>query len=169
MAISYPEFKALAAYRARYAGAAMKVTIVNEEDPSDVLIGAIGGINPNDNFEAVPIEEMGNDGTDEIVQGRHDGGVSIPGSWSPAFADVAPSRRAFIGKVYTVYISVSPLKQDAGPVPGADVILDVFTSCTVTNLSTPAGARGVRTFSMSFLYTDHLTGQQWADLAGSTS
>ncbi len=69
--MGYADFRGTDQYPSKASGASIEVLIVDESDPSLVIIGATTGINENEDFEVIPVEEAGNEGTDEIVQGRH--------------------------------------------------------------------------------------------------
>lgn len=160
---TYNEFKGRQEYLAKYSGSAIGVAIFDELDPSKVVIGKVSGVNPNQNFEAIPIEEAGNDGVDEIVQGRHDGAMSVSAFWTPEWADTVPTRQNFIGKKYLILLFVGAQR------PSEGVILGAYTGGVINNISDPFGARGARTFNFSFLFERQYSGQEWADLSGGVS
>ena len=80
--MSYSDFVASEEYASKQSGSALHVLIIDEDDPTQTVIGATTGINATDDFETIPIEEAGEDGVDEIVQGRHSGNLTIPAFWT---------------------------------------------------------------------------------------
>ena len=157
---TYAEFVQSDAYQSKSPGAALEVLIQNELNPAESLIGKTSGLNINEDFETLPVEESGNDGVDEIVQGRHQVTCSVPGFWSPAYGDNLPTRQDFIGKTWTI------IKRIATPFPGAGTVVDVVTGAKLSSLANQTGARGLVTINMSFTAERRYNGKQWADISG---
>jgi len=160
---TYAEYKALNTgqhYASKKSGAAIEVVILNEDDPSVPIIGATTGINVNEDFEANPVEEAGNDGVDEIVDGRHTVSFSIPGFWTPEWNDRLPTRQDFIGKSYLV------LERIGKSQPGEGTVLNAYTGCKISGLGHSHGARGNKTLDIRFLAERRYNGDEWATLSG---
>ncbi len=158
--MDYSTFQTLEEYLEKHSGSALMVSIVNQQDPADLLVGMTSGLNPNENFETLPVEEAGNEGVDEIAQGRHDGSMSVPAFWTPQWNDRVPTRENFIGKTYMVIVSIGAKR------PGEGTVVDVFLGCKLNNVSSPFSARGLRSFNLSFVFEDHKNGAQWAAGSG---
>lgn len=161
MAITYAAFSALSEYLSKYAGASILAVIVDESDPTQVIVSQTTGISNNEQFEIIPIEEAGSDGVDEIVQGRHSGTISVPLFWTPQRNDALPTRQTFIGKSYVVIAKVAKGR------PGEDNVVNAFVGCKLSDNSTfNVGARGAVTGNLSFGYTRRYNGTEWAVLTG---
>ncbi len=158
--MTYAEFQALAAYNEKVAGSHIDVMIVDEADPTNVIVGAASGINNNENFEALTVEEVGESRANEIVQGRHDGSLSVSAFFTPAWNDSAPTAQSFIGKRYTI------LERIASERAGAGTVVNAYVGVTIRSLTSAMGARGLRSFDFSFVYLTRYSGEEWAALAG---
>lgn len=158
--MTYAEFQALAAYQSKHTGAAIQVVILDEEDPTVVVIGATTGINSGDDFEAVPVEEAGNEGVDEIAQGRHTVSGSIPAFWTPAWNDALPTRASFIGRTYTLIEKIAEGRDGAG------VVVNAYTGCRITRVSGQMSARGGKMIDLAFTGEQRYSGAEWAVLTG---
>lgn len=154
--MTYQEFVASAAYREKFSGSHIDVVIINEDDARDIVIGAASGLNSGENFEALAVEEVGEAGANEIVQGRHDGSISVPAFWTPAWNDSAPTRQNFIGRRFII------LERVASERPGSGVVLNAYTGATLRSLNSAVGARGLRTFDLSFVFLTRYSGEEWA-------
>lgn len=161
--MTYTEFIATSAYREKFSGSHIDIVIVNEDDPNDIIIGAASGLNDAENFEALTVEEAGEAGANEIVQGRHDGALSVPAFWTPAWNDSAPTRQNFIGRRFVI------LERVASERPGAGVTLNAYVGATIRSLNSAVGARGLRTFDFSFVYLTRYSGAEWAAKVASAS
>ncbi len=160
--MAYSDFEALDAYRAAHAGVAIRVALVREENPADVIAGRLNSFNPNNNFEQIPVPELGEPVKKEIATGAHDGGFSLSLAWSPEAGDKAPSSQSFINKgYYTIFLFVG-----AGR-PGEGEIVSVFIGAKFSNESSPLGAGGIRTMNLSGLYLQAYTGEEWAAISPS--
>ncbi len=158
--MGYADFMADDAYPQKHAGASIEVLLVNENNPSDVTIGATTGINWSEDYEAIPIEEAGSEGTDEIVQGRHSISGSIPAFWTPEWGDKLPTRSSFIGKSYTVIERIGP------DWPNAGTVVNAITGCRINRLGNSHNARGVKTVDLAFNGKTRYNGIEWAGLSG---
>lgn len=158
MAMTYPEFQADPIYQEKFSGSHIDVQIVNETNFADIVIGAASGLNSSENFEALTVEEVGEDGANEIVQGRYDGSVSTPAFWTPRWNDTAPTRQNFIGKKYTIIERVGSKRVGEG------VILNVYTGCVLRGINRQFSARGLVTFDFAFVFLRRYTGEEWSKL-----
>lgn len=158
--MAYSDFVADQEYPSKQSGSALHVLIIDEDDPTVTVIGATTGINATDDFEVIPIEEAGEDGVDEIVQGRHSGNLTVPAFWTAEWNDSLPTRQTFIGKSYTI---VEQFGEDR---PNAGVIINAFTGCKLSRVGSSNGARGAKTFDLAFAYERRYNGQEWATLTG---
>lgn len=147
-------------YIARQAGAAVAVLLYEEVITAKPIVSGSSGINHSDDFEKIPIEEAGNDGVDEIVDGRHTGQASFQGFWSAERNDALPTRQDFIGKRYIILEVFGPTRPNAGQV------INAYTGVAVSRLGGAHGARGPKTFDMTFLYERRYNGKEWATLNG---
>ena len=157
----YADLQRAPEYAERVSGSHLYVVIVNEDDPADVLVSGTSGLTPSENLESLPVEESGEDGPTEIVQGRFDGSLSIPGFWSPKFNDRAPTRQSFIGKRYTI------MEMFGRNGPHGGTVLNVYVGCVINRVSAPFGARGLRTIDMGAMYITRYNGAEWAARTGS--
>jgi len=158
--MTYAAFQGEDAYVSKVAGASVDVQIINANDPADVIIGATTGINSTDNFETNPVEEAGNDGVDEHVQGRHDGGCTIPAVFTPEWNDNLPTRQDFLGREFIILETVSE------EYPGAGNVLNAYTGCKINRVGQAQGARGNKTVDLGFVYQRRYNGAEWAALTG---
>ena len=156
----YQDFVADQGYTSRVSGAAVGIFVYEEGIIAPPIIGGTSGINGSDDMEGIPIEEAGNEGVDEIVQGRHSGQMSMQAFWSPDRNDKMPTRQSFIGKKYLI------LEVMAEDRPGAGEVVNAYTGCVLTRLGNAHGARGPKTFDMTFLFERRYNGQEWATLNG---
>lgn len=156
--MSYADFQALADYRTKHTGARIQVIIYNAANPSEVIIGAVTGLNVSEDFEVVPIEEAGNDGVDEHAQGRHTASCTIPAFYTPEWQDKLPTRQSFKGKSYTIMKRVAP------GWPGEGTVLAVLVGCVLSRIGDQMGARGALTLDLAFNLTRRYSGAEWAAL-----
>lgn len=161
---TYSEFRASPEYKSKHTGSAIKVVILLETDATQTIIGAVTGLQYNDAMEAVGIEEAGNDGIDEIIQGRHSGNVSVSAFWTPEWNDTLPTRQTFLGSAGGPY-TILEMGSDDRP-NMADVVVNAFTGCRIDNMSANVGARGPKTMDIRLLFTRRYSGSEWASLTG---
>jgi|SRR3990172_8757668 len=147
-------------YASKHSGSAVEVVLIDESNPAVTVIGATTGINVNEDFEANPVEEAGNDGVDEIVQGRHSGSLTVPAFWTPEWNDRLPSRQNFIGRSFLILERLGKNR------PGEGTVINAFTGCTLNGNGSSHGARGNKTLDLRFLFERRYNGQEWADLTG---
>lgn len=159
--MAYADLVADASYRTKKTGAQLEIVLVLEDDPTDAVIGAASGINCNESYETVPVEEAGNDGVDEIAQGRHRGSCSLSYFWTPARGDSLPTRQSFIGKSYAILIRIGVNQ----PLEGT--VVDAFVGCVVNANNSSVQARGARMGDLSFDFTRRFSGGEWAAAYGS--
>ena len=158
--MAYADFVASDEYQSKQSGSALHVLIIDEDDPTSVVIGATTGINATDDFETIPVEEAGEDGVDEIVQGRHSGNLTVPAFWTAQWNDILPTRQNFIGKSYTI---IERFGEDR---PNAGTVINAYTGCKISRVGASNGARGAKTLDLAFAYERRYNGQQWATLTG---
>jgi hypothetical protein len=157
---AYTDFMAEDAYATKHSGSGVEIVLVNEEDPTDVVIGAATGINVSEDFEVVPVEEAGNDGVDEIVQGRHSGSLTIQAFFTPEWNDGLPTRQTFIGKSYVILERIPEGR------PGAGNVLNAYTGAKMSRKGGAHGARGAKTLDLAFAFERGYNGEEYADLSG---
>ena len=157
--MSYAEFAVADAYNSTSTGSAIQVLLINELDAGDVVIAQTTGIQAAEDYETIGVEEAGEEGVNEIAQGRHSGSASIPGFWRPGTNDDLPSRNSFIGKTYTI------IEKIAAKRPSAGIILNVYVGCKINRYNQSFGARGLKTHDLGFLFQTRYNGEEWADLA----
>lgn len=158
--MAYADFVATDEFTSKHSGSGVEIVIIDENNPAEIIIGATSGINFSDDFETLPIEEAGNDGVDEIVQGRHSGTCSLPAFFTPRANDALPTRQSFIGKAFVI------LERVAVGRPGAGTVLMAYTGAKLSRLGGQQGARGVKTIDMAFTYERRFNGAEWAELVG---
>lgn len=163
--MAYDEFQNDPGYASKHAGAALEIQIYDENNPGQPLIGAATGINISDDLEVIPIEEAGNEGIDEQVQGRHSLNFTIQAFWSPERNDKLPTRLDFIGKKYTIFVKIARKKEGVTERAGAGETTDVITGCVFSRIGSAFGARGSRTFDIAGSAEFRYTGAQWFALA----
>lgn len=162
--MKYSDFKATDSYIDKQTGSAIRIVIYKKSDPTSALIGRLTGINWDDNFEQVPIEESGEDGVNEIPTGRHQGNVTLNGFFTPERNDLLPNRQNYIvegdGEEYTI-MQVTGENRTGDSLP-----INVIVGAKCTRHNSAQGARGVLTFDLAFTYTRRYSGAQWAAAAG---
>jgi hypothetical protein len=162
--MKYSDFKKTDAYVDKHTGSAVRIVIYDATDPTTALIGRLTGINGDDGFEIVPIEESGEDGVNEIAVGRHAGNLTINGFFTPERNDRLPTRQNFLagglGKEFTV------MQVTGDSRIGDQLPLNVFVGCKCSRNNVAQGARGVLTFDLAFSFTRRYSGEEWATLAG---
>jgi hypothetical protein len=158
--MAYTDFRASDAYPSKQPGAGQAVTLYDSQDPTRVIVGAVTSFSSRDDLETIPIEEAGNDGVDEIAQGRHSGSGSIACFFSAETNDNLPTRQSFIGRKFTVLVVVAPGR------PGEGTVLNAYTGLALQGVSTSVGARGAVTMDSSFVYERRYNGTEWAALTG---
>ena len=160
--MGYADYQTTPQYANKQSGALHGMLIQNEADPTDKLQGATTGFNWNEDYEGIPVEEMGNDGVDEHVDGRMTVAGSFTMNASSKRVDALVSRSRHIGLRYTIieYIAKSGNPDVVGTVVSA------ATKCKLTALSSQNASRGIRTISVNFAGSTRYTGAEWADLTG---
>lgn len=158
--MSYDDLRNSASYQAKVPGAATEVYIVDANDPAQRIIGASTGINMVESYETIPVEEGGNDGVDEFMQGRHDAGATVGAFFTPDWNDRMPTRQDFLGREFTIFERFGPTFPNAGE------ILNVYIGCRINRVTLNSQARGARTFDIGIAFTRRYNGAQWASLAG---
>lgn len=162
--MKYSEYQATADYGDSQPGAAIRIVIYKASDPSQALIARQTGINADDNFEQLPVEESGSSGVDEHGTGRHNAAFTTNGFFSPEKNDKLPSRQDFLGDGSGEEYTVMQVKADDRI--GAGIPINVWVGCKITRYNFQQGARGLLTFDMAFVCTRRYNGAQWAALSG---
>jgi hypothetical protein len=156
----YTDFAASDAYVSKQSGSGLEVVLLDETDLDVVVVGAVSNYNFTDDFEVIPIEEAGNEGVDEIVQGRHSGNGTIQNFFTGQWNDALLTRQNFIGRGFTVQVRIASERSGAG------TVVDCFTGVKISRVGASHGARGARTMDLAFSYETRYNGQEWADIAG---
>lgn len=154
------EFAVADSYRSKKSGSHVEIILVDENDPARAIIGAGTGINWNDDFECIPVEEAGNDGVDEIVIGRNSCSGSINAFWTPQWNDALPSRASFIEKKFIIFEQLSSKR------PFAGTILNAFVGAAISQVGSNHAARGAKMTNLSFMCEQRYTGAEYAALNG---
>ncbi len=154
--MGYADFQKLDAYATKRSGSHVGIVLFDESDPNNPLIGAATGINATDDFETLPVEEAGEDGVNEIVQGRHTINITVNAFWSPQRNDKLPTRQNFIGREFTIMEVIAAQRASAG------TPLNVYTGGKLSRNGTSHGARGLKTIDLAFQALRRFTGLEWA-------
>lgn len=160
--MGYADFQASDKYTTPDAGAFTGIEIANETDTADNIRGHTTGLNVNQSFEALEVEEAGNDGVDEIVQGRHTVNFSFSMILSPQLQDWLPTRQDFIGRKYSVLEYIA--KPDDDDYVGT--VTKAVTGAVIESIQITSGARGLKTANVSGKASRLYSGAEWADLTG---
>lgn len=156
----YADYEAGDAFSTKKSGSHIRVIVQDADDPSLTLIGAATGIQWSDNYEVNVVEEAGNDGADEIVQGRHAGSGSISAFFTPERNDKGLTRQDFIGRKVTIFEMVGVNREGEG------TVLNAFVGAVVSGVNSGHGARGLKTYDQPFVYERRYSGREWADKVG---
>ena len=159
--MTYADFQASEVYQGKQAGAALHVTIVDSEDPTNVLMGSVSQFQASDDFEALVVEEAGQDYPSEIAQGRVAGSGSCANFYSPEFMDRLPDSTDFVGRTFTVIESRSPVRE-----PFEGTVLNSYHGVKINRVSHSFGARGLPTIDLAFIYEYRLKGKNHAERYG---
>lgn len=157
--MSYQDFLASDDYVSKQSGSSVEVVILDEDDPGASIVSAVSSINWTDDLEVIPIEEAGQDGVDEQVQGRHSGSGTVQLFFSGQRNDALPSRQSFIGKGFTLFEKIGEDRANPG------TVLNAFTGVKLSRVASSHGARGAKTTDLAFSYERRYKGSEWADLA----
>lgn len=158
--MSYADLISSDQYVTKHAGAGLEALILDEENPARRIVGATTGLNISLDYEAVDIEEAGNEKPSEYVQGRVSPSCTLQAFWTPEWGDNLPSTQLFLGRRYLVLVRIGPRFPQAG------TVVDAVTGCVLTRLGKAHGARGARTVDMAFKFAEHFTGSEWAAITG---
>ena len=158
--MTYAEFQGADSYVEKKSGAHIAIVMFDESTPTEPIIGAATGINSTDDFETLPVEEAGEDGANEIVQGRHSVNLTINAFWTPQRNDKLPTRQNFINREWTVMEVIAPKRIGAG------TPVNVFTGCKLSRNGTSHGARGLKTIDLALQAITRYSGKEWADKTG---
>lgn len=161
----YADLKASDQYDAKIAGSAVGVVIYNANDPSDIIIGAATSLTAQEGFEQVPVEEAGNDGTDEFVTGRHSGTGSMSAFWTPKWADQVPTRQQFIDREFVIIKTIAPNRRRNG-VDLAGAVIEAFIGVKINSVNAQHGARGAMMLDLGFVYSRKFNAKEWAERTG---
>lgn len=152
-------------YDSKIAGSAVGVVLVNALDPSDIVVGAATSFTASQQYEQVPVEEAGNDGVDEFVDGRHAGTFNLSAFYTPQWADKVPTRQQFIDREYVILKTIAPNRTKGGSdIAGA--VLDAYVGCKINAVASQHGARGAMMLDISGVFTRQYSPAEWSQLAG---
>tara|TARA_R110000824_G_scaffold54028_2_gene149061 strand:- start:15345 stop:15830 length:486 start_codon:yes stop_codon:yes gene_type:complete len=158
--MTYAEFAASDAYVEKKSGSHISIVMFDEKTPTQPLIGAATGINATDDFETLPVEEAGEEGTNEIVQGRHTINLTVNAFWTPQRNDQLPTRQNFIDREFTILEQVAPLRSGHG------TVLNAYEGAKLSRNGSSHGARGLKSVDLAFQALRRYNGQEWADKTG---
>lgn len=158
--MAYADFVQQDIYASKLSGSHVSVLLFDSTDPTSPIIGAASGINWSGELETLVVEEAGQDGADEIVQGRHSLSGTVSAFFTPQRNDVLPTRQTFIGKEYTI------IEQIAEGREGAGTPINVITGARMSRVASSHGARGLKTSEMAFTAKRRYNGQEWATKSG---
>lgn len=113
----------------------------------------------DDAFEVLQVEETGEDGINETVDGRHNGQGSFSGNFTAHRQDLLPSRSDNV-REFTITVKPRPDQADAG-IPQIVLVGVHFTSINVQG-----AARGLVTLTGAFTYQRKYTGVKFAVQSG---
>jgi len=158
--MAYADFQDTAGYKSNHAGAGIRIVLQREDNPFETYIG-FSGMTARETYEQLPVEEAGEEGVNEIVDGRHTINVSLNGFYSPEKSDtVLPSRKSFIGKRWVIFKKIGTDRPNEGQ------ILEVVTGFRMADLDMPHGPRGNIVFTMSGPAERRWRGEEWALATG---
>lgn len=158
--MTYSELVNSEEYPRKHAGAGLEVLIIDEDDPTNIIIGATTGLNMSTDLEVIDIEEAGNEIVDELVQGRATVAGTVQHFWTPEWGDRLPDTQDFLGKSYLVIVRIAP------NFPNAGQVVDACTGGRLTRIGKAHGARGARTSDLAFKFMRHFKGSSWAARTG---
>lgn len=165
----YATYQQQEAYAQKQPGAGIRVALYRDDSPTP-LIASTTGVNARDDFEAIPVEEAGEEGVDEVVVGRHTASGTIQIMWTPERNDLLPSRQSFLGTgnghKYTILELTGDGRVGTDAATGEAVVLNAWTGCVISSWDHSVGARGVVSGTLQFLAERRYTGKEWADLNG---
>lgn len=162
---AYADLVSSDAYQSKMAGAAVGVQLINARDPSDVVIGAATSLSSSEQYEQVAVEEAGNDGVDEFVEGRHAGSGSLSGFWTPEWGDNVPRRQDFIDREFVILKTIAPNRvRDGDNLAG--IVVEAFVGVKINAVSNQQGARGAVMLDIGFVFSRRYSGAEWAALSG---
>jgi hypothetical protein len=100
----------------------------------------------------------------EFSTGRHTGQANVQGHFRLETNEKLPGRVNFLGDglgmEFLIYEQMGDKRQGQG------VPINVYEGCVISSYGHQVGARGVVTFSLSFMYRIRYNGQEWANLNG---
>lgn len=163
--MAYADLVGSDAYNSKMAGAAVGIQLINARDPSDVVVGAATSLPVSEQYEQVAVEEAGNDGIDEFVEGRHAGSGSISGFWTPEWGDKVPTRQAFIDREFVILKTIAPNRvRDGEDLSG--IVVEALVGVKINSVSIQHGARGAKMLDLGFVFSRRYSGAEWAELSG---
>ncbi len=153
--MGYADFQVTDDYVSKQSGSSVEVVLLDEADPGESIVSAVSSINWTDDFEVIPIEEAGQDGVDEQVQGRHSGSGTMQLFFSGIRNDRLPTRGTNIGTGYTVFERIGEDRANPG------TVLNAFTGVKLSRVASSHGARGAKTMDLAFSYENRYNGVSW--------
>lgn len=158
--LSYSEYKNTVDYITSKTGADFTVEISLDGDPSFEPIARGMGLTLGDTFDRVAIPEWGKNGIDEHADGQMSGAGSLQFFMTGKLNDKLDTRETFAGRKYTIIQRKSDERTHKGQV--YNCLLGV--KLTANNID--QGPTGFVGQNVSFVYTEKLNGQQFADRFG---
>lgn len=158
--MNYEEYKQISSYKLAKSGSQFEIELVLKGDNRAVTLSRVSGLDYNEGFERLPVEEVGKTGVDEIADGKHTGSGTLTTFWIPEQNDRFDSRDTFVGREYWI------VKKIAEGWPGVGIMVEVLEGVKFTGKGVTQAARGLIGVNASFLYTRAYTGQQVADTFG---
>lgn len=147
-----------AVHEGKKIGAIVLITLTDNATGKVVMSG-VTQTSADDQLEVVQIEESGESGVNESVNGRHNGSGSMSGNFSIKRHNLLPSREDN-NRFFTLVAKPRTDQPDAG------YPLWVLTDLCFTAIQVGSGSRGPVTVSGSFTYQRKWTGLQWAKKSG---
>lgn len=158
--MAYADFLKEDIYVSKLSGSHVSILLFDSTNPTAPVIGAASGINWSGELEVIVVEEAGEDGANEIVQGRHSLAGTVSAFFTPQRNDVLPTRQTFIGKEYTILEQIAEGRQGAG------TPINVIVGARLSRVASSHGARGLKTSEMAFTAKRRYNGKQWAAKSG---
>jgi hypothetical protein len=158
--MKYSEYKQTNDYKEAKSGSQLEILIIDEANPKFSPLGRCSGLTWNESTEQNPVEEVGNDGVDEIVDGKMTYTFSLTSFLIPKQNDTELTRRNFKGKRFTI------LQVTSSKWPNAGVVISALTGCKFSGRGVSQNARGLVGNNVSGMACNRYTGEEWAALTG---
>lgn len=159
--MKYSEYAQIDQYVSKQSGSHVAIIMIDSANPTVPLVSASTGINWNGDYEKNVVEEAGEDGPNEITDGRYGGCQgSMTLLFTPERNDRLPTRQDFIDREFTIMEVVGFGRQGEG------TPLNVITGAKLSQHGSSHGARGLKTVNVSFVGLRRYNGLEWAAKAG---